>query len=62
MAISAGCESAIVAAKDVLPARIFTDLTVPWIFFSLVFVQEIVVVTVDPQPLLKFCQLLLARA
>lgn len=63
VAVSAGRESAMVAAKDVFPARILTDLTAPWILFRFAFlVVEVVVVTVDLQSLLELCQLLLARA
>lgn len=63
MAVSAGRKAAMVAAKDVLPARVFTDLTVPRTRCRLVpFVTEIVMVTIDLQSLLELCQLLLARA
>lgn len=62
VAVSAGRESAIVAAKDILPATVLTDLTVPWACIRFVsHVIEVVVVTIDPQSLLEFCQLLLAR-
>ena len=62
VAISAGRESTTVAAKDVYPALIFTDLTVLWIHFRFAsLVVEVVVVAVDLQFLLKLCLLLLAR-
>ena len=56
VALPTGREPAIGTAKDVDPATILTDLTVPWTrlgFASLVF--EVVVVTTDLQPLLKLC-------
>ena len=56
VALPAGRESAIVAAKDVDPAMVLTDLTMPWIrlsFVSLVF--KVVVVTVDLQSLPELC-------
>lgn len=55
VAISAGCESAMVAAKDVNPTLIPTDLTVPWIHSRSSLVAEVIVVTVDPQSLPKLC-------
>lgn len=63
MAIPAGCESASIAAKDVFPATIFTNPTVPWIRLSLAaLVVEVVVVTAALQSLPELCQLLLGRA
>lgn len=63
VAISAGRESAMFAAKDEYPGRILTDLTAPWILFRFTsLVVEVVVITVDLQSLLELCQLLLARA
>ena len=48
VAISASRKSATVTAEDVLPARISTYPTTPWIFVRSFFVVEVVVVTVDP--------------
>ena len=53
---------AIIAAKDEHPAKIFTDLAVPWIPFTFAsLVVEVVVVTADLQSLLELCHLLLIR-
>lgn len=45
--ISAGRKSASVAAKDELPAPIFTDLAALWISSSVTFIAEIVVIALD---------------
>lgn len=55
MAVSAGREPAIVAAKDVLPTTILADLTASRISSSSGLVLEIVVVAVDLQSLLELC-------
>lgn len=63
MAPFAGRESAAVAAVDIFPAFIFTNLAVsriPWGLASLV--EVAVVVAVDLQSLPNLCQLLLVRA
>ena len=57
----AGGKIATIAAEDVNPFLVFTDLTVSWIAISFGNVNEVVVVTADPQSLLELCQLLLAR-
>ena len=62
VAISAGGEPAINAAKDVFPPRVLTDPTTSRIAFGMFFVEEIIVVTVDLQFLLELRQLFLARA
>ena len=55
VAFSAGGESAIIAAEDVFPTSILTDFTVPWHFARSLHPDEVVVVAVDLQSLLKLC-------
>ena len=54
VAFSAGGESAIIAAEDVFPTSILTDLTMPWIFPISLLPDEVVVIAVDLQSLLEF--------
>lgn len=54
VAFSAGGESAIIAAEDVFPTSILTDLTMPWIFLRSLHPDEVVVIAVDLQSLLEF--------
>ena len=61
VAFSAGSERAIVAAEDIFPTSILTDLTMPWNFPRSLHPDEVVVIAVDLQSLLQFGQLLLTR-
>ena len=54
VAFSAGGEWAIVAAEDVFPTSILTDLTMPWNFPRSLHPDEVVVIAVDLQSLLQF--------
>ena len=55
VARSAGREPASVAAKDVLPTVILADCAAPRVLSSLVLIVEVVMITVNLQPLLKLC-------
>ena len=54
VAFSAGGESAIIAAENVFPPSILTDLTMPWNFPRSLGPGKVVVIAVDLQPLLEF--------
>lgn len=63
MAPFAGRESTAIAAVDILPALIFTKLTVSWIPSGLTsLVEVVIVIAVDLQSLSNLCELLLVRA
>ena len=55
VAFSAGGERAVIAAEDEFPTLILTDSTVPWKFARSLHPDEVVVVAVDLQSLLKLC-------
>ena len=54
VAFSAGRELAIIAAEDIFPTSILTDLTMPWNFPRSLHPSEVVVIAVDLQSLLEF--------
>ena len=54
VAFAAGGETAIIAAENVVPTSILTDLTMPWIFLRFLHPDEVVMIAVDLQPLLQF--------